>query len=148
MPKKKTVKKEYPRDILIYAGTRIGKKDTRMFCYFRPSNDDFMFFGKKLRSYSSVGDKLEVGITEDGVAKPYHTVGVLQPGEDHYEQVTQWSVEERLAIEEFNAIQIARRGSDDTIENYVEKMIDSLRGRSRVDKSRIARYVYDKILKS
>lgn len=135
------------RDIIIFAGTRVTSKKRRMFEYYVPSKKNPMLFSTKIIGISGIGTKLEVTLTEKGVSSPYKWKGILQPGEDNYDKVLEWSVEDRIAKEELNAISIARRGSENTIDDYIEKIILVLKARTKVDKARVARYIYEKIIK-
>ena len=112
----------------IYMGVVLnsGKK---LFRYYFPDTKDVMSFNRKLLSFEMVGSILEVERTNTGVKGPYKPIkpyNVQPDDKELYEKVLQWSIEDRCAKEEFAAISSLKVGSDNTIDNIIEKLLNVL----------------------
>ncbi len=138
------------RITLIYKGVRINIGDKKSYHYLVPGispiKDEVYCFNKKLLGYEMVGTTLEATKTETRVKQPYDLKGYLKLGDVYYEEVLGWSIDDRSAKSQAQAISEMKKGPDNTIEVLVEKIRVNTRHLGCKQRMRIARYIFEKIV--
>jgi hypothetical protein len=133
------------RTKIVYAGYRKGKKN--FYFYINTETKRELLFTKKLVGYETIGCVLEVTETDDGVKTPYKYVGKLEKESDLYEKITEWSIQERTALQEKRMQSEAKKKHSETIEELVGQIKTASWHMKKNEKANLALWIYNEILK-
>lgn len=132
--------------VLIYVGAvdlsggKTGHK------YYDTVNKSYHLFAKKLLSLGSVGFKIKCKIKGD-TFYDQSMDGFVQPNEEEYKLVQEWSIKHRARLERIKAERASKKPHSKSIEETVKSIRESTWQMTSTEKRNFALWVYNEILK-
>jgi len=135
--------------IIIYTGMRLNYDNKKNYTYVL--NDDLtkqLSFGRRLLKFETIGTMVEA---ENDGSETYRNFQLHKPNlpQDHpaREMITEWSIKQRAANEKAQSISTSKKKEAEDIDSIIQSIKDKMWNVSKQDKMRIARYVFEQLIK-
>jgi hypothetical protein len=128
---------------LIYIGRRFSLKDTILYTYIKKTDPNLKFYFKKpLITGLSIGWILSCEDNETHINN-VKILGCL----DDKNQITEWVIEDKNTWLTHESIRNSKKEPDNYLTDLIIKVKQYTKYRSRNEKNRIARYVFEQLIK-
>ena len=132
---------------LIYIGMRIIVGNKKRYVYVDYENTaEKMYFKNRLCRIENVGNVVECE-NEGNIYRNSKVVGILPEDHEVYKMITIWSMEERLALDDYEMTLQAKKPMKGNIDFLIKQIKDNFFALNRFERTKIARYVFEELLK-
>ena len=130
---------------------RVTKNGKRYYVYYPIDSQTYdsanlVTFTTKLIKYATIGTVISAEVEGSSYSKIQRSDIKIHQNHTAWDMITEWSVDERNALEELKAIQAAKKEHPQSVNSLIEKVYYETRHRSRQDRARIALYIYNQLM--
>lgn len=135
---------------IIYAGVRLIRGKKNYFYYQKDQLPEVLkafSFSSKLARFEQIGAILTTDTDDFKTFRNHKIIGMVEESEKINQFITDWSIEERIALEEWKVLREGSKKHSAHVDSLINELKESIKYMSNRDKSNIIGYIIHQLSK-